>query len=224
MRVRQHVNPLKKELQIPLPPPDWAATFSDPTAPLLLDVGCGSGRFALAHAARHPGTNVFGLEIRTKLVERASAWAAAAGVGGRAAFAEANATVSLATLLPSYPGPLTVVAVQFPDPHFKERHRKRRVVQAGMASAAAAALARGGRVFLQSDVLEVAASMRATFEEAAGDMLTPAPEHGEPPAGGWRGWADAGWLAANPLQVPTEREVNAAMSGLPVYRCLLVKR
>lgn len=224
MRVRQHVNPLKKELQVPLPPPDWGATFADPGAPLLVDVGCGSGRFALAHAARHPGTNVFGLEIRTKLVERAAAWAAAAGVGGRAAFAEANATVSLAALLPTYPGPVTTVAIQFPDPHFKERHRKRRVVQPGMAAAVAGALARGGRVFLQSDVLEVAESMRATFEAAAGDLLTPAPEHGDPPAGGWPSWPCAGWLAANPLGVPTEREVNAGVTGLPVYRCLLVKR
>jgi tRNA (guanine-N7-)-methyltransferase len=223
--VRQHVNPLARELQIPLPPPDWAATFDDPTLPLFLDVGCGPGRFALAHAAKHPAVNVYGLEIRARLVDRAREWAATAGVAGRAAFAVANATVSLpAGLLTGYPGPLTCVAVQFPDPHFKERHKKRRVVQPAMATAVAAALAPGGRVFLQSDVLDAAVSMRATFEEVASDVLAPCRDaHG---GGGrpWAAWADAGWLETNPLGVPTEREVDAVARGLPVYRCLLVKK
>lgn len=226
VRVRQHVNPLKRELQVPLAAPDWAATYANPTLPLLLDVGCGSGRFALAVAARPSTTvNVFGLEIRDKLVHRAREWATARGLEGRAAFAVGNATVSLpAGTLASYPGPLTTICVQFPDPHFKERHRKRRVVQPEMAAAAAAALAPGGHVFLQSDVLEVAESMRAVFESAAGDVLEPAPEHGAAPAGGWGCWSDAGWLADNPLGVPTEREVHSLAQGLPAYRCLLVKR
>lgn len=225
VRIRQHINPLKKELQVPLPPLDWGATFTNPALPLLLDVGCGSGRFALAVAAGPTArVNVLGLEIRDKLVDRARAWAAARDLSGRAAFEVANATVSLpAGTLASYPGLLTTVCVQFPDPHFKERHRKRRVVQPGMAAAAAAALAPGGHVFLQSDVLEVAESMRSVFEAAGGGVLSPAPEHGNAPAGGWRSWADAGWLAVNPVGVPTEREVHTLAQDLPVYRCLLVK-
>ena len=37
----------------------------------------------------------------------------------RSAFAMANATVSVDTLLATYPGRVDVVAIQFPDPHFK---------------------------------------------------------------------------------------------------------
>ena len=182
-----------------------------------------------------------------------------------------------AGLLRGYPGPLALACVQYPDPHFKERHRKRRVVQAPFAVALAEALsprsgpssspsgekedggggggggddggdssdlrrAPIGRLFLQSDVEEVASSMRAAFEAAAsGAMLEPCRSaHGEPEGEGeqgrgegevtteeekkWRSWAAAGWLAENPLRVPTEREVHTLSQGLPVYRCLLVKK
>ena len=80
-------------------------------------------------------------------------------------------------------------------------------------------------------------SKRAAFEDAAsGAMLEPCrAAHGEPPRGDegegatekkreWKSWAAAGWLPENPLRVPTEREVHTLSQGLPVYRCLLVKK
>jgi hypothetical protein len=45
-------------------------------------------------------------------VRRANEWAALLGVGGRVRYEVANATVSLAGLLASYPGPLALVAIQ----------------------------------------------------------------------------------------------------------------
>jgi tRNA (guanine-N7-)-methyltransferase len=249
-RVRQHVNPLKKELQVPTSaPPDWADWFDSPAAPLALDAGCGSGRFGLALAASaRPDHNVLGLEIRGPLVARANAWARAAvpALDRRARFVLGNATVSLpAGLLDSYPGPLTLACFQFPDPHFKARHHKRRIVQPATAAAVAAALAPGGVVFLQSDVLEAAVAMRDAFEAGAGDLLQPSPAHHTADvraaaAAAWEeeaaagnpadpppplvGWAVAGWVPANPLGVPTEREVHTLAQGKPVYRCVLVKK
>ena len=96
-----------------------------------------------------------------------------------------------------------------------------------------------GRVFLQSDVEEVASSMRDAFEAAgSGSMLEPCrAAHGEPRGvattvaaaaaenqSEWESWAEAGWLPENPFRVPTEREVHTLSQGLPVYRCLLVKK
>ena len=79
--------------------------------------------------------------------------------------------------------------------------------------------------------------MRAAFEAAAsGLMLEPCRSaHGEPEEREegkgeqqkkkeWSSWAAAGWLPENPLRVPTEREVHTLSQGLPVYRCLLVKK
>ncbi|KAK9865952.1 hypothetical protein WJX84_002656, partial [Apatococcus fuscideae] len=40
-RVRQHVNPFKEELQVPIQPPNWGQIFHRPTLPLTVDIGCG---------------------------------------------------------------------------------------------------------------------------------------------------------------------------------------
>lgn len=246
-RFRQHVNPLKRELQVPAPPLDWGATFAAPALPLVLDIGCGYGRFLLALLKTMPGHNGIGLEIRDPVVERANRWAEGLGLRDRARFVLANATVSLDSLLAGCPAPVALVTVQFPDPHFKKRHRKRRVVQPRLVAAVAALMAPGGRLFLQSDVLEVAEDMRDQFERAAAFAV--APEHAVPGAtfheasepaandeGGegeveeeaepaWESaWAAGGWLKDNPLPVPTERELHVMGQGLPVYRILLVKK
>ncbi len=65
--MRQHVNPLKKELQVPLPPQDWAAIFPDTARPLIVDVGCGSGRFLMAFSRKFQHHNLLGLDIRSKV-------------------------------------------------------------------------------------------------------------------------------------------------------------
>lgn len=45
--------------------------------------------------------------------------------------------------------------VQFPDPHWKMRNRKKRIVQPQLVQGVADLIAPSGRVFLQSDVQEV---------------------------------------------------------------------
>ena len=245
-RVRQHSNPLRSELQVPVGPLDWAAVYADPSLPLAVDVGAGYGRFLLALAAAsgaHNCRNVLGLEIRDPLVERGNRWAARLGLDRRAHFVVANATVSAAHMLPSYPGGVDLVTIQFPDPHFKRKHRKRRVVQAELVAAVARVLRPGGRLLLQSDVLEVAEDMRDAFEAGAAGRLALAGAHagggavffqasardGEGEAApasdsaraGDSGWAAGGWLRENPLGVPTERELHVLAQGVPVYRVLL---
>ena len=51
---------------MPLPPPDWGAVYDDPARPLVVDVGCGSGRFLLALSQRFRAHNCLGLDIRRK--------------------------------------------------------------------------------------------------------------------------------------------------------------
>ena len=61
----------------------------------------------------------------------------------------ANATVSLESMLSTYPGSVDWVLVQYPDPHFKKKHHKRRVVQPGLVEALARLLRPGAKVLLQ---------------------------------------------------------------------------
>ena len=71
VRVRQHVNPLSRGHQVAHGALDWHAHFADPSLPLVVDVGCGYGRFAIKWAHERPNENVLGLEIRPALVTRA---------------------------------------------------------------------------------------------------------------------------------------------------------
>ncbi|KAL4433842.1 hypothetical protein ABPG75_000283 [Micractinium tetrahymenae] len=176
VRVRQHVNPLKKELQVPTDPPVWGEAFAEPSRPLVLDIGCGYGRFLLALSKHMPGHNMLGLEIRGPIIERANKWAASLDLEHSVLFLRGNATITLDHTLAAYPAPIDLVCVQFPDPHFKARHRKRRTVQKQLVEALSRLLAPGARVFLQSDVLEAAEHMRDTFEQHGSAWFAPCQE------------------------------------------------
>ncbi|WIA34329.1 hypothetical protein OEZ86_012668 [Tetradesmus obliquus] len=221
VRVRQHVNPLASQYQQPTIIQDWAAVYADPSLPLFVDMGCGPGRFLLLLARRRQQQqqqqqrmNYLGLEIRQPLIERASKWAEELGVSSNLVerankWAEelgvssnvhyewTNVSVSLAALLAAYPGPVSTLAAQFPDPHFKKRHKKRRMVQASVVAAARELLVPGGQVFLQSDVYNAAVSMRDEFEQYAGDVLQLSPLHSPASTFQWTPQQEAAAAAAS---------------------------
>ncbi len=201
VRVREHVNPLSQRYQVVTAPPDWAAVYAQMSVPLHLDIGCGRGKFLLEMAQQHPDWNFLGLEIREPLVEQANQWRSQSGLTNLF-YLFCNANTSLHPLLASLPsGVLQRVTIQFPDPWFKRRHQKRRVVQPELVTAIAEFLVDGGTVFLQSDIEEVAAEMRDRFAEHP--AFQPLSE---------------GWLATNPLPVQTERELLVLSFHDPVYR------
>ncbi len=203
--VRQHVNPLSRihQLAQPLPPP--IELFADPSLPLHLDIGSARGRFLLAMAPLEPRRNHLGLEIRRPLVEAAEADRRRDGLPNLC-FLYGNANVNLPEWLALLgPGQLELVTLQFPDPWFKLRHRKRRVLQPPLLLAIAAALAPGRRLFLQSDVEGLITPMRQLVE-ASGAFEAAEPGECGP--------------AVNPLPVATEREAQVLAAGLPVHRSL----
>lgn len=208
VRVRQHVNPLSKKYQTPLSPPDWEKVYAQPTEALHLDIGCARGEFLMSMATLQPDWNFLGLEIREPLVEQANAMVSELGLSNLH-FLFCNVNNSLPPLLNSFPaGTLQRVTIQFPDPWFKKRQAKRRVVQPELVDTLATYLTVGGVVFLQSDIEAVAVEMRDRFD------AHPAFQ---------RQGTDT-WLATNPLPVATEREISTISRGEPVYRALFVRR
>ncbi|MCL6433005.1 MAG: tRNA (guanosine(46)-N7)-methyltransferase TrmB [Leptolyngbyaceae cyanobacterium HOT.MB2.61] len=206
VRVREHVNPLSKKYQTPASPPDWQKIYALPNQPLHLDIGCGKGRFLLEMAQRQPEWNFLGLEIREPLVDQANQWRNDLGLVNLY-YLFCNANNSLRPILNSLPaGILRRVTIQFPDPWFKRKHQKRRLVQPELINDLASALPSGGVVFLQSDVEEVAVEMGDRFSE--NPAFTRQPDH---------------WLPENPMPIPTERELSTLKRGEPVYRMLLVR-
>ena len=208
VRVRQHVNPLASKFQTPTASPDWESIYTQPNLPLHLDIGCARGRFVLKMAQIEANWNFLGLEIREPLVVEANRICEEMGLKNlHYMFANVNnSLVSLLSNLP--PGRLQKVTIQFPDPWFKNRHAKRRVVQRELVTELANYLAVGGVVFLQSDIQFVAEEMCDRFyEHPAFEKL-----------------GTTTWLAENPLPVPTEREIATFNKGEPVYRALFRKK
>lgn len=207
VRVRQHVNPLSSKYQTPVNPPDWQKIYADPTKPLHLDIGCAKGRFLLKMATVELNWNYLGLEIREPLVEEANESKGLAQLENLH-YLFCNANNSLNPILSSLPvGTLQRVTIQFPDPWFKNRHAKRRVVQPEMLEVLANYLVSGGVVFVQSDVEAIAVEMRDRFSSS--------------PAFQRQGGDN--WLDTNPLPVPTEREISTLSRGEPVYRALFFR-
>lgn len=207
VRVRQHVNPLSQKYQQVVSVPDWDKIYTNPTQPLLLDIGCARGRFLSQLAPLQPDWNFLGLEIRASLVEDANQWRDRLGLTNlHYLFCNANTDLDaiLATLPP---GTLQRSAIQFPDPWFKKRHQKRRVVQPELVNGLAAYLVPGGEVLLQSDVEEVAQQMCDRFAEC--------PQFERP---------NPNWLSENPFPMPTERETMTLEKEEPVYRAVFVRR
>jgi tRNA (guanine-N7-)-methyltransferase len=207
IRIRQHVNPLARKFQSPIVIPDWQNIYQKCERPLHLDIGCARGRFLLALAQQNHEVNYLGIEIRRQLVDLANQERAELGLTNlHYLFANMNSSAKL--LLESLPkNSLKTISIQFPDPWFKKKHNKRRVVQPDLVTLLVDYLAVGGEIFLQSDIKEVAVEMRDRF--AANSDLTP--KHSQE------------WLETNPFNVPTERELYVLGQNLPVYRALFEK-
>ncbi|MCP9808926.1 tRNA (guanosine(46)-N7)-methyltransferase TrmB [Cyanobium sp. HWJ4-Hawea] len=204
--MRQHVNPLSRIYQHPLALPPPRELFSDPDRPIHLDIGCARGRFLLAMAQAQPERNYLGVEIRRPLVQAAELDRVALGLTNLR-YLFCNANVSLQTWLQQLGGSqLELVSIQFPDPWFKNRHHKRRVLQPELLLAIAAALDPGRELFIQSDVLAVIEPM-VELIEASGCFARPSTD-------------ELPWRHNNPLACPTERETLVLQEGLPVYRVL----
>jgi tRNA (guanine-N7-)-methyltransferase len=118
-------------------------------------------------------------------------------------FVFCNANNSLKPLLENWPGgcPLQRVSIQFPDPWFKKRHQKRRVVQLELVEVLAELMPVGAMVWLQSDIEEVCEQMCDRFTEN--------------PAFGREG---TDWLKESPFPAKSDRERVTQGKGLPIYR------
>lgn len=203
VRVHQHVNPLAPFYRQAPTPVDISTAFSDPARPVLLDIGCARGRFLLRMAEAMPDWNYLGVEIREPLVDKANRLAGEAGLANLH-YAFCNAMLWLERLLEGIPaGVLQAVTIQFPDPWFKKKHAKRRMVNEEMVETIARHLASSGRVFVQTDIEFLSEEMFALFRGE--------PRFAEEP------------IDENPFPVKTERERAVEDKGLPVFRSVFIR-
>ncbi|MBN2360834.1 MAG: hypothetical protein JXR83_15370 [Deltaproteobacteria bacterium] len=160
MRLRQHTNPLTYRGSYQGPDP--ALLLGGP--PTELEIGPGLGELLLARALEAPAARLLGVEVRRAYVEICQRALTEGGVRNACViYAEARTDVPRLIAERS----LDRIYLMFPDPWFKHRHRKRRVLDAGFAGLLATKLRPGGELHYATDRGELGSEIRHLLDGVA---------------------------------------------------------
>ena len=145
---------------------------------LMLEIGTNRGRFLRQLAEQNPDAGVLGVELRHKYVKLARRDLKKAGLdNAHVVCADANLLLPIAI----DDGQLTDVFVLYPDPWWKKRHRKRRIIQPEFLDLLARKMRAGGTLWIRTDVGPLADDMRDTLvDHPAFTPLDPADYPTEP--------------------------------------------
>ncbi len=172
-------------------------------AQIEIEVGFGRGMFLVDRGREHPDTGLLGIETSYK-------WAHVVEQRCRRLHLDnvhilaGDAREILERTTPD--GAVRRVFLHFPDPWWKKRHAKRRLMTRRFLDQVARLLEPAGEFFLQTDV-----------EERAAEYARQVQAH---EAFGFR--TGDGFLSANPYCQISNRERRAKEDGLPVYRILAI--
>ncbi len=189
-----------------LPQPWNAALLFQRDAPLEVEVGSGKGLFLDSAARGMPEHNFLGIEI-AKNYARFSAARLAKKSLTNAVMVHGNGERLFGELLSD--NSLTAVHVYFPDPWWKKRHRKRRVMNARFLQDVVRTLKPEGKLHFWTDVEEYFA---VTLELIAASTPLIGPLEVEEKE------------ATHDLDFRTHFERRMRLNGEPVYRSEFVKR
>jgi tRNA (guanine-N7-)-methyltransferase len=134
-----------------LPQPFEAAAMFGRAAPVELEIGSGKGLFLLTASGESPERNFLGCEISRKYARFAAARLARAG-RTNAVVIHGDARRLLAECLPE--ASLAACHVYFPDPWWKQRHLRRRIMNETFVRDLERGLCPGGRLHFWTDVEE----------------------------------------------------------------------
>lgn len=191
-----------KTLFFPAPDDDQACPDD---APMELEVGPGRGWFTLERLQVEPRCRVVGLEIRRKWATVVDERLKKRGLAHRGRVFAEDAKLAL----PRFDDACLAAAyVHFPDPWWKKRHRKRRVVEPALLDQLGRVLVPGGALLVQTDVAERADDYEALLARHPGFVPFEAEAR----------------VADHPFLARSPRERKAMEDGLPVHRLLYRRR
>ena len=182
-----------------LPQPWNESELFAQSAPLEVDVGCGKGMFLERACTGQPDHNFLGIEVSRKYARFSAARLAKHRVGN-GIVVEGDAQRIFAELLPRES--VTAVHVYFPDPWWKKRHHRRRIMNDLF-------LANVERVLVPQGMLHFWTDVREYFEESLPRVLAatlegPFPVLPEEPL--------------HDLDFRTHFERRKRMDGKPIFR------
>ena len=208
--MRQHVNPLSKNFFEIDPIPPLNEVFENPNLPLHLDIGCASGDFLFELSLKNKNWNYIGIEIREKLVQNANL-----KMKNREyknlyfSFGNANNFFEHSknkTLIDS----ITSISFNFPDPWFKKKHHKRRIIQPKLINFLANSMKKGSLIFIKTDVKELFNYMELTISENINFKKLPKRDNKYT-------------MCFNPNQIKTLREKYVISNQLNIYENIYIK-
>lgn len=174
-------------------------------AEIELEIGFGRGLFLIERAASAPGSHLLGIEIKRKWAYKVEQRCKRLGLDHVRVYG-GDMRVVLPGIRPE--ASIARVFLHFPDPWWKKRHAKRRLLGDDVLEQVARLLRDGGEFYVQTDV-----------EERAAEYVRQLREHPAFELGG-----DGGYLGENPYGARSNREARADGDGLPVYRVLGLRK
>ena len=161
--MRQHVNPLSRNFRQIESIPSLVEMFGDSKLNLHLDIGCASGDFLFDLALVNTNWNYLGIEIRERLVKVAKSKAREREIENLY-FIFGNAINILNDVQSNFIiKNVKSISFNFPDPWFKKRHYKRRVVQPEFINILSNSLPKGSLIFIKTDVKDLFDYMDCTI-------------------------------------------------------------
>ena len=161
--MRQHVNPLSINFSEIEKVPSLIEMFDEPNFNLHLDIGCASGEFLFDLALVSTSWNYLGIEIREKLVKTAKLKVKKQKIKNLY-FVFGNANNILNDVNSKFIiKNVKSISFNFPDPWFKKRHYKRRVIQPEFINILSDSLQKGSLIFIKTDVKDLFDYMDCTI-------------------------------------------------------------
>ncbi len=197
-RVRQHVNPLKSNFFTIAP-----SRIEVPVGvPLEVELGSAEAWFLMGRAREAPDGRYVGIEIRHELVDKANEECQRQGLP-QVTSVFANMSVDLPRLFA--PGSVRRFFLNFPDPWWKSKQQKRRVMEPRLFLDLHERLAPGGEVHVATDIFDLALEAMAALESEV-------PRRFENLRAAWS------FLGASPFAARSRREVQCEGDGSRVWR------
>ncbi len=161
--MRQHVNPLSSNFNQLERIPSLCEMFYDSKLNLHLDIGCAAGEFLFDLALVNTSWNYLGIEIREKLVKNAKLKVIEREINNLY-FIYGNANNILSDVQNKFIiKNLKSISFNFPDPWFKKRHHKRRLIQPEFINTLSNSLQKGTLIYIKTDVKDLFDHMNYTI-------------------------------------------------------------
>ena len=208
--MRQHVNPLSSNFNQIKRIPSLSEMFGDPKLNFHLDIGSAAGEFLFDLALVNTSWNYLGIEIREKLVKNAQLKVLKREIKNLYfLFGNVN------NILNDVQNKIIInnlksISFNFPDPWFKKRHYKRRVIQPEFISMLSNSLQKGTLIFIKTDVKDLFDYMDWTISSNLHFKTIDKKDFN---------YSES----FNPIKVRTNREKYVIVNQLDIYEKIYIK-